>query len=205
MSRPAGPELAPREPAAIEVAEALGLVPHREGGFFRETYRSATSVSTDAGPRPLCTAIVYLLAADSPSRFHRLRSDEVWFFHAGNPAELFLLDRAAETHGGLQAEVEARAGAASTRPNVPATRGARRPVAGSSGRSRHARRGGQASGRGRRSPRLDLGGLRRHARFRVRRLRTGRPRNVGAGVPWGSGYRPGSDLTPAPRRRTAAT
>lgn len=113
-SRPAGPEPAGtgdgarREAGllALEVAEALKLVPHREGGFFRETYRSATSVSTDVGPRPLCTAIVYLLAADSPSRFHRLRSDEVWFFHAGDPAELFLLDRAPGTQRGLHTEVK---------------------------------------------------------------------------------------------------
>jgi hypothetical protein len=39
----------------------------------------------------LCTAILYLFTAADPSRFHRLRFDEVWFFHAGAPVEMSLL------------------------------------------------------------------------------------------------------------------
>lgn len=49
---------------ARQVAEELGLEPHREGGYFRETYRAAAKVRTEAGPRPLSTAILYLLTAD---------------------------------------------------------------------------------------------------------------------------------------------
>ena len=82
----------PATASAIEVAEVLGLEPHREGGFFRETYRSQTVVRTGSGPRPLATAIIYLLTAGSPSRFHRLRFEEIWFFHAGCRAELVLLE-----------------------------------------------------------------------------------------------------------------
>jgi predicted cupin superfamily sugar epimerase len=77
--------------SASEVVESLGLRPHREGGFFRETYRAAATVPTEAGPRPLSTGILYLLTADAPSRFHRLRWDEIWFFHCGKQAELVLL------------------------------------------------------------------------------------------------------------------
>jgi predicted cupin superfamily sugar epimerase len=76
---------------ARQVAEELGLEPHREGGFFRETYRSLVGVATDDGQRPASTAILYLLTAESPSRFHRLASDELWFYHGGDCAELWLL------------------------------------------------------------------------------------------------------------------
>jgi predicted cupin superfamily sugar epimerase len=80
-----------------EVAERLELEPHREGGFFRETYRSPVVVAADNGPRPASTAILYLLTADDPSRFHRLRMIELWFYHAGAPAELFVLSPPAAT------------------------------------------------------------------------------------------------------------
>ena len=76
---------------AEKVAEALALEPHREGGFFRETYRAPVTAATAFGERTLATSIVYLLTAASPSRFHRLRSDEIWFYHAGCRAELAML------------------------------------------------------------------------------------------------------------------
>jgi predicted cupin superfamily sugar epimerase len=77
--------------SAAQVAGVLGLLPHREGGYFRETYRSPVLVPTPAGTRPLCTAILYLLTEDNPSRFHRLRFDELWFFHFGAPVEMVFL------------------------------------------------------------------------------------------------------------------
>lgn len=86
---------------AAEIAALLGLQPHREGGFYRETYRSPFTVATASGPRALATIILYLLTATSPSRFHRLRFDEVWLYQAGSPAELFLLGEAREASGNL--------------------------------------------------------------------------------------------------------
>jgi uncharacterized protein len=77
---------------AAQVAGVLGLLPHREGGYYRETYRSHVVTPTPAGSRSLCTAIMYLLTAEDPSRFHRLRFDEVWFFHAGASVEMVFLD-----------------------------------------------------------------------------------------------------------------
>jgi uncharacterized protein len=77
--------------SATEVAEALGLRPHREGGFFRETYRSPLTLPTEHGERCLATAIIYLLTGGSPSRLHRLRFDEVWFYHGGARAQLVML------------------------------------------------------------------------------------------------------------------
>ncbi len=77
---------------AAQVAAVLGLLPHREGGYFRESYRSPVVIPTPAGMRSLSTAILYLVTADDPSRFHRLRFDEIWFFHAGSPVEMVFLD-----------------------------------------------------------------------------------------------------------------
>jgi len=84
------------EPSAAEVVAALDLEPHREGGYFRETYRAVTKVTTPDGNRPASTAILYLLTETEPSRFHRLRADELWFYHAGALAELVLLGPAGE-------------------------------------------------------------------------------------------------------------
>jgi predicted cupin superfamily sugar epimerase len=90
-SRPERDSRLLEELTAPEVAERLGLEPHREGGYFRETYRSPLQVETEAGARPLSTCILYLLTADDPSRLHRLQSEEIWFYHAGAPVELVLL------------------------------------------------------------------------------------------------------------------
>jgi hypothetical protein len=66
---------------------ALGLAPHPEGGFFAETYRSARS----ADERSLSTAIYFLVTAESPSRMHRVTSDEIWHFYRGDALEMLQL------------------------------------------------------------------------------------------------------------------
>ena len=69
--------------------ETLGLIPHPEGGYYRETYRSRLSIPREAlppqftGPRLVSTAIYFLLDEENLSAFHRLRSDELWHFYAG--------------------------------------------------------------------------------------------------------------------------
>jgi len=82
--------------SAAEVIELLRLQPHLEGGYYRETYRSWYTVQSVQGERSLCTSILYLLTDTSPSRFHRLRSDELWFFHAGAALALFVLGSVSE-------------------------------------------------------------------------------------------------------------
>jgi uncharacterized protein len=84
---------APQSPAgdAAAVIAALGLDTHPEGGFFRETYRSLDTVETERGPRCAATAIAFLLTPAAPSRFHRLASDELWFWQGGASLELLLL------------------------------------------------------------------------------------------------------------------
>jgi uncharacterized protein len=81
---------------AEEVIRLLGLAPHPEGGFFRETFRARQSV---AGPRPMAsraasTAIYFLLRAGEFSAFHTVLSDEVWHHYLGATLELHTIDRA---------------------------------------------------------------------------------------------------------------
>jgi len=69
---------------AREVIERLGLAPHPEGGWYRETWRGRPG----ADGRAVGTSILFLLAAERPSRWHRVDADEVWSWHAGDPLEL---------------------------------------------------------------------------------------------------------------------
>lgn len=85
--------------SAAQIAADLELLPHPEGGRFREIYRAQARLQTPAGTRSLATLIWFLIEEGDPSRFHRLGSDELWLFHDGFPLELFLLrdaDSAAE-------------------------------------------------------------------------------------------------------------
>jgi hypothetical protein len=71
--------------------EYLGLEPHPEGGYFRETYRAAGSIPNSAlpgnfrgGDRNYSTAIYFLLQSGQISALHRIQSDEVWHFYTGS-------------------------------------------------------------------------------------------------------------------------
>jgi uncharacterized protein len=72
--------------------DTLGLEPHPEGGFYAETYRCETSFGEGDNKRSVGTAIYYLLGAGDRSRFHRLKSDELWHFYSGSPVDLFEID-----------------------------------------------------------------------------------------------------------------
>ncbi|MGZ7178582.1 cupin domain-containing protein [Burkholderia gladioli] len=80
--------------AAAELIERFALQPHPEGGYFRETYRAPLEVarSSDGAARSASTAIYYLLCDGAYSTWHRIRSDEVWHFYAGEPLEVHVLD-----------------------------------------------------------------------------------------------------------------
>lgn len=69
---------------------ALGLEPHPEGGWYRETYRAA---APDGGRGP-ATAILFLLEHDQRSHWHRVDADELWLWHAGHPLRLSVDDGA---------------------------------------------------------------------------------------------------------------
>jgi predicted cupin superfamily sugar epimerase len=74
--------------------EKLGLLPHPEGGFYKETYRSEGSIVLDNKKvRPHSTAIYFLMEAANFSAFHRIQSDELWHFYDGDPLEVFYFDK----------------------------------------------------------------------------------------------------------------
>lgn len=79
---------------AQELIDQLGLLPHPEGGFYRETYRSETTLN--GTERQLMTSIYFLLTGENYSRFHRITSDETWYFHEGNTLLVHTID--GETH-----------------------------------------------------------------------------------------------------------
>ena len=82
---------------AQQLIDLLQLTPHPEGGFFKETYRSADTVkSSQTGHlRSAVTDIYFLLTKGQKSRLHRVLHDELWHFFEGAP--LRLLDVHAES------------------------------------------------------------------------------------------------------------
>ena len=80
--------------SADELIRAYRLLPHPEGGYFRETYRSSELIPHSAlaarysGARSYCTAIYYLLPKRTKSRLHRIASDEIWHFYLGGPLDI---------------------------------------------------------------------------------------------------------------------
>lgn len=73
------------------LVQKLGMKAHPEGGFYAETYRSQQSLSTSFGKRSLETVIYFLLTSENVSKFHRIKSDEHWFWHEGSPLNIHLL------------------------------------------------------------------------------------------------------------------
>jgi predicted cupin superfamily sugar epimerase len=77
--------------------DALALLPHPEGGFYKETYRS--ELSLEGQQRNLLTSIYFLLTSANVSKFHRIKSDELWYFHTGSPLIVHTLsERGHEQH-----------------------------------------------------------------------------------------------------------
>ena len=64
--------------------ETLGLAPHPEGGWYRETWRAVAP----EGQRAAATAILFLLEAGQSSHWHKVDATELWLFHAGSPLRL---------------------------------------------------------------------------------------------------------------------
>lgn len=71
----------------------LKLLPHPEGGFYREMYRSPSIVSAEgAEQKSAYTSIYYLLASEDFSAWHRIKSDETWYFHSGCDVAIYFFD-----------------------------------------------------------------------------------------------------------------
>mgnify|MGYP003385688517 CR=1 FL=1 len=70
---------------AADLIQRHRLSPHPEGGWYRQTWRSA-AVLPDG--RTAATSILYLLNLDQRSHWHRVDAEELWIFQAGSPLRL---------------------------------------------------------------------------------------------------------------------
>lgn len=75
----------PQHDSAQSLIEQLGLLPHPEGGWYRETWRAPPAAP---GARSGGTAIIFLLKAGKASHWHRVDADELWLWQGGDPLEL---------------------------------------------------------------------------------------------------------------------
>lgn len=64
--------------SADQIIANLGLQPHPEGGWYRQTW-----VGPKVAGRASGTAILFLLKAGERSHWHRVDADEIWLWHAG--------------------------------------------------------------------------------------------------------------------------
>lgn len=77
--------------------EKLDMIAHPEGGFYKETFVSEETI-TDGdldvnvnGTRNLWSSIYFLLRDGEVSNFHRLKSDEMWYYHDGQPLTIYMI------------------------------------------------------------------------------------------------------------------
>ncbi len=74
------------------------LLPHPEGGYYKETYRSSETIAQNAlperftGVNHFSTAIYFLLEKDNFSAFHKIKSDECWHFYSGQTLLIYIID-----------------------------------------------------------------------------------------------------------------
>lgn len=77
-----------------EIIKSLNLLPHPEGGYYKETYRSVGNITPDSldkrytEKRSYSTCIYFLLTSNNFSAFHKIKQDEIWHFHEGSPIQL---------------------------------------------------------------------------------------------------------------------
>lgn len=84
--------------AVSELIEKLELLPHPEGGYYKETYRSEELIPKSGLPArfehdlSVATAIYFLIEKNNFSALHKIKSDETWHFYAGDALEVIELD-----------------------------------------------------------------------------------------------------------------
>ena len=72
--------------------DKLGLEQHPEGGYYKSTFSSEEEIDAFGATRNLFTNIYFLLKSGDVSHFHRLKSDEVWYYHGGSPLTVHVID-----------------------------------------------------------------------------------------------------------------
>lgn len=87
---------------ADQLIREYGLLPHPEGGYYKETYRSTEAVEAAAlperfgGQRSFSTAIYFMLEQGNFSGFHKIKSDECWHFYAGQTLLVHIINGTGE-------------------------------------------------------------------------------------------------------------
>ncbi len=75
--------------------KSLNMIKHPEGGFFKESFVSDSTIPKNTlhinEDRLLWTSIYFLLRTGENSNFHRLKSDEMWYFHAGEALTIYMI------------------------------------------------------------------------------------------------------------------
>ena len=80
-----------------QLVQQFNMLPHPEGGFYKENYRSDEIIPSNAlperfsGSRYFSTAIYFLLEQGNFSAFHKIKSDECWHFYAGQTLNVYVL------------------------------------------------------------------------------------------------------------------
>lgn len=78
-----------------KIVNQLKMQPHPEGGYFVETYRS--EIRLEQTQKSVATVIYFLLPSSETSSWHRIKSDEFWFYHAGSPIVVHTIENGAYT------------------------------------------------------------------------------------------------------------
>lgn len=80
------------------LVKELDLLPHPEGGYYKETYRSEGKITQSCltsdfkGDRNLATGIYFLIEMGNFSALHKIKSDETWHFYYGDALEVIEID-----------------------------------------------------------------------------------------------------------------
>ena len=80
------------------LVKTLNLLPHPEGGYYKETYRANLQLAKNAlpegfsGDRNIATAIYFLIEKNNFSALHKIKSDETWHFYYGDALEVIEID-----------------------------------------------------------------------------------------------------------------
>ena len=80
-----------------KIIEKLNLLPHPEGGYYKEIYRSSGTIDSSnlgsefKGDRNYATSIYFLLTSETFSAFHKINQDEIWHFYDGAPITLHII------------------------------------------------------------------------------------------------------------------
>lgn len=75
----------------------LNMISHPEGGFYKESFVSGQNISNrgldieSEESKKLWTSIYFLLRDGEVSNFHRLKSDEMWYYHSGSPLTIYMI------------------------------------------------------------------------------------------------------------------